>query len=263
LKDNDVEVAGLISREGPLITMGGNMAAEDSILPRLNEDSFAMSRLDHPIEFWGSPLGGSRRPDSDNNSRGKPTREARSFDFLKTKDLAAVTATGFQPHRILIGGTAILAALGVIAVAYIWSSADEKIAAQDQQSGVAVQSVPESPAQTASVTPQSSPDPSFAAAWPDLPVSTVETSANGSAALSETAAPRQAVSASQDQDIVFVQRPGVNIRSGPSANTRVLGSARKGTRLTVRNREGDWVQVESDRFSGWIRSRFLAANEPR
>jgi uncharacterized protein YgiM (DUF1202 family) len=60
-----------------------------------------------------------------------------------------------------------------------------------------------------------------------------------------------------------VQRPGVNIRSGPSANTRVLGSARKGMRLTVRNREGDWVQVESDPFSGWIRSRFLAANEPR
>ena len=238
------------------------MAAEDSILPRLTEDSLGTSRLDHPIEFWGSPLGSARAPDSDNNSLGQATRDARSLYSLKIKNLAAGW-TSFQPHRMLIAATAILAALGVIAVAYIWSSADEKIAAQDQQSGIAVQSAPQSPAQTASVTPQSSPDPSFAAAWPDLPVSTVETSANGSAASSEAAAPRQAVSASQDQDIVFVQRPGVNIRSGPSANTRVLGSARKGTRLTVRTREGDCVQVESDQFRGWIRSRFLAADEPR
>jgi hypothetical protein len=247
----------LISGEGMLIAIGGNMAAENSILQGLNEDSLGTRRLDDPIEFWGTPLGEAERPGSDNR---KPTSMARSFHFRETKDLAVLVATSFQPHRMLIAATAILAALGVIAVASIWSSADEKIAAQARQSS---QSAPESPAQTVSVAPQSSPDPSFATKWPDLPVSTVETSANGPAASDENAAARETASASQNQNIVFVQRPGVQIRSGPSANTRVVGSARKGTRLTVRNREGDWVQVESDQFTGWIKSRFVAANEPR
>jgi hypothetical protein len=33
-------------------------------------------------------------------------------------------------------------------------------------------------------------------------------------------------------------------------------------RFKVTNREGDWVQVESAQFSGWIKSQFLAANKP-
>jgi hypothetical protein len=246
-----------------LITIGGDMAAENSILQGLNEDSFGSRRLDDPIEFWGTPLGEIERPCRDNR---KPTSKAPSFYFRKTKNLAVLAATSFQPHRMLIAATAILAALGVITVASIWSSADEKIAAQAPQPVGAVQSsqsAPESPAQTVSVAPQSSPDPSFAAKWPDLPASTVETSANGPAASDENTAARETASASQNQDIVFVQQSGVHIRSGPSANTRVVGSARKGTRLTVRNREGDWVQVESDQFTGWIKSRFVAANEPQ
>ena len=77
---------------------------------------------------------------------------------------------------------------------------------------------------------------------------TAETREVATAPPTGTNSPHQTVSASQKPDIVFVQRPGVNIRSAPSTNGRVLGTAPKGARLTVTNREGEWMQVESDQF---------------
>jgi hypothetical protein len=152
------------------------------------------------------------------------------------------------------------------ALASIWSSAGEQVAAQSRQSGPGVasaQSVPERSGQQASGISVTSADPSVAVAWPDLPASiTAETPEVGSTAANRNTALRESGSATQKEDIVFLQRPGVHIRSAPSTTGRVLATVPKGTRFKVSNREGDWVQVESDRFNGWIRSRFLAANEP-
>jgi SH3-like domain-containing protein len=69
--------------------------------------------------------------------------------------------------------------------------------------------------------------------------------------------------ATQNRDIVFLQRPGVNIRATPAANGLVLGTAPKGTRFKVAKRDGDWIQVERDRLKGWINSQFLGPNDPR
>jgi uncharacterized protein YgiM (DUF1202 family) len=69
--------------------------------------------------------------------------------------------------------------------------------------------------------------------------------------------------ASQNQDIAFVQRPGVHIRSAPSTTGTVVGTPPKGTRFKVTKRDRDWVQVESDRFKGWINAQFVGPNEPR
>jgi uncharacterized protein YraI len=69
--------------------------------------------------------------------------------------------------------------------------------------------------------------------------------------------------ASQKQDIAFVQRPGVNIRSAPSTAGTVVGTPPKGTRFKVMKRNADWVQVESDRLKGWINTQFVGPNEPR
>ena len=111
--------------------------------------------------------------------------------------------------------------------------------------------------------PETSPDPSVAVAWPDLPGSiTVDTSKVAPASPSGPDTPRPTVSLPQKPDTVFLQRPGVNIRSAPSTNAGVVGKAPKGMRFKVTNREGDWVQVESAQFSGWIKSQFLAANKP-
>ena len=66
----------------------------------------------------------------------------------------------------------------------------------------------------------------------------------------------------QERDPVFLQRPGVNIRSAPSGNAPVLGTAPRGTQFTVSSRDGDWVQVENTRLKGWINSQFLGPNKP-
>jgi hypothetical protein len=94
------------------------------------------------------------------------------------------------------------------------------------------------------------------------PVALSETTPASQAGPATTPASQTAVS-SQNRDVVFLQRPGVNIRSTPSATSKVLGTAPKGKRFEVTNREGEWVQVESGRLKGWINSQFLAPSGPR
>ena len=63
-------------------------------------------------------------------------------------------------------------------------------------------------------------------------------------------------------DIVFVQKPGVNIRSEPSRAGRIVGSASKGRQFKVIRRAGSWVQVEGDATTGWIGGRLLGPQKP-
>jgi cytoskeletal protein RodZ len=244
------------------------MATEDLIQTRLNGDSFDKSGLDHVGEFWAPPLAPTETRDVPlrQEAFGPATRDEHSFQPLE-ENCFAETETSFGSRRKLIElivGTTIVAALVIVTLAYLWAPAGEKPVAQSAESPPAVQSSPEILAQTASRTPEPSRDPPAAVASPDPPPSiTVETSPEAAPdAPAANAAPHQTVSVSQNRDIVFLQRPGVNIRSTPSTNGPVLGTAPKGTRLKVTNREGDWVQVESGRSSGWINSQFLAPHEP-
>jgi len=240
-------------------------------------DSFAESRLDQSLEFWGPPLASTGTFGGDDNS----LREKNVFfQPLEENDFAEPGAS-FRPHRkLIIVGSVIVAALGITALAYIWTSPGEKTATQSDQSAPppvqssqaspqpspvqSSQATPQPSAQTASSKLETSSDPSVAVAWPDLPASiTVDTSKVVPAAPSRTDTPRPTVSSSQKPDTVFLQRPGVHIRFAPSTNAGVVGKAPKGMRFRVTNREGDWVQVESDQFRGWIKSQFLAANKPR
>jgi hypothetical protein len=66
----------------------------------------------------------------------------------------------------------------------------------------------------------------------------------------------------QTSDFVFLQRPGVNMRAEPNTKGRVLGTAPKGTRFSVMNRNGKWVYVDSGRLKGWVSARFLGPNPP-
>ena len=274
------------------------MATLDFVQTELHPDSFAESGLDHPLEFSAPPLAPTGTFGGDDNSLrqalGPAKRDERFFQSLEKNDFFqplekndfAETGASFGPHRKLIAGSVIVAALGITALAYIWASPGEKTATQYEQSAPPVQSSQASPQpspqtasskpvqslqappqpspQTASSEPETSPDPSVAVAWPDLPASiTVDTSKVAPAAPSRTDTPRPTVSSSQKLDTVFLQRPGVNIRFAPSTNATVVGKAPKGMSFTATKREGDWVQVESDQFRGWIKSQFLAPNKPR
>jgi uncharacterized protein YgiM (DUF1202 family) len=65
------------------------------------------------------------------------------------------------------------------------------------------------------------------------------------------------------REIVAVERSGVNIRSAPSASSKVVGSAPRGARFEVTNRNGHWVEIESDGVKGWVSGRFLGPGERR
>jgi hypothetical protein len=64
------------------------------------------------------------------------------------------------------------------------------------------------------------------------------------------------------EDVVFVQKPRVNIRSAPGVHGRVVGSASKGQQFKAVRRVGNWVQVEGDTGTGWISGRLLGAEKP-
>jgi hypothetical protein len=247
------------------------MGIEDLIQAQPGESGLGRSRLDHPMEFWGAPLAAAESCHSAIIREKEDSESAKSVEHaaeaVKKNYFGVIVAsvTNPQPHQILIAATVLLAAFGMAALASMWSSAGEKVAALSPPAGQAVQSAqsaPEGSGQRASAISISSADPSVAVGWPDVAANTAETPAVASTAANRNTALQETGTATQKEDIVFLQRSGVHIRSAPSTNGRVLATVPKGTRFKVTNREGDWVQVESDRFNGWIRSRFLAANEP-
>jgi len=65
-----------------------------------------------------------------------------------------------------------------------------------------------------------------------------------------------------NDEIAFVQKQGVNIRSEPSVAGRIVGSASKGRQFKVTRRVGNWAQVEGDFGTGWISGRLLGPEKP-
>jgi len=234
----------------------------------LSAYSSAESRVDHLANSCVPPVT-EPFPAEDSflgeQTFGATVRDEHLFQPAPLRDLLQLL-TSFAAQRKLIVGTAVVATLTVGALAYVfWPAAGEKKQTEAAAVSPAVQSAPAAPVQA---TPQN-PEPSFAErtaiAWPDPPPSVpVEASPQiAAAAPAGNTATRQTVPARQNQDIAFVQRPGVNIRSTPSSNGSVLGIVPKGKRFKVTKREGDWVQVESDYLKGWVKSQFLGSNEPR
>ena len=63
-------------------------------------------------------------------------------------------------------------------------------------------------------------------------------------------------------EVVFVQKPGVKIRSEPNKRSRVVGSTTKGQQFTVKRRAGHWVQIDTGNGQGWIGARLLGSQSP-
>jgi uncharacterized protein YraI len=95
---------------------------------------------------------------------------------------------------------------------------------------------------------------------PNVPASLT---AAASPQVAASAVTPQTTSTAQNPELVFLQRPGVNIRSAPTGNAPVLGTAPRGTQFTATGREGDWVEVENTLWKGWINSQFLAPDKPQ
>ena len=248
------------------------MARGDFTEAQLSRNRSDESSLEHPDQFSAPPIVPTESAgDADLllqlEAFARMSRDGHSFHPTEQNDLIE-SQTSFGSRRKLIAGSAVVVALGAGALAYfLLPSGGENTAIQTAESAPTVQPSPMAPVQAAPSVPEPSPAPptgSPVVAWPDVPSSVVfDPAPQLAAAPPANTATRQTVPASQNRDTVILQRPGVNIRSTPSANGPVLGTAAKGTRFEVTNREGDWVQVESGRLKGWINSQFLAPNEPR
>jgi hypothetical protein len=261
----------------------GLRIAKGGVMPRVN--GVGESTDFQADKFLGnSALAHTATPSVRVPRRQEARRPATEHDFRpEDQDGFPVNGTRLGFRQRLIASTAIVAAVGVGTVAYFWASAGEKtptqavevvpVAQSSTEAPVqtatafpAAQSSPEVPVQMASTIPEPSTEPPTAVASPDPPASSIVEGSSqlASAAPSESSPMVQTLPPPwENQDYVFLQRPGVNIRSTPAANGAVLGTAAKGTRFKITSQEGDWIQVESTRVKGWINSQFLAANKPR
>ena len=245
------------------------MRTADLSKTTLNAYSSAESSVDHLANSWGPPIAPTESSHADDNFLGEQAFGAtlgdeHLFEPAQQSDLHQIL-TSFGSRRKLIVGSAVVATLGVAALAYVfWFSAGEKTTTQTEETTATVQSSPVAPVRADPRTPAPYPAPFSVPAWPDPPASApVSPQVAPAARTGGGSLTRQTVPARQNQDIAFVQRPGVNIRSTPSSNGSVLGIVPKGKRFKVTKREGDWVQVESDYLKGWVKSPFLGSNEPR
>jgi hypothetical protein len=185
----------------------------------------------------------------------------------------------FGSRGKLIAGTAIIAALGVAGLAYVFlaspgaqapaETADSPSASVQSSLETPVAAAPDNGAAssspgTAQWPSETAVQPAPAVPEPSGAASGAAPASDGPAAMTAAAAPQAApTAAAQSQDdVVFLQRPGVNIRSGPALTAPVLGTAPVGTQFTATSRQGDWVQVESTRWKGWISSQFLGPDKP-
>jgi hypothetical protein len=201
------------------------MATVDLTDVRLNGDSFAEDRLSPPAELWAPPL--APFGDEDAFLAAEPSR------------------------RKLIAG--FVAALGAAVLTYfLLASPGAKAPAETSpiaSSPTGVESSSETQVQPSPTVAKPSPGASGgAAASPQVAASAVTP---------------QTTSTAQNPELVFLQRPGVNIRSAPTGNAPVLGTAPRGTQFTATGRKGDWVQVENTLWKGWINSQFLAPDKPQ
>jgi hypothetical protein len=219
------------------------MATVD-LIERPNGDSFAEDRLSQPAQLWAPPLA--------------PNEAEDAFLPPEPSNLSET----FGSRRQLIAGTAIVAALGAAVLTYFFLvSPGAKAPAETSRiaySTTGVESSSGTQVQPALPVAEPSPGASGVVPSPEVPASLT---AAASPQVAASAGTPQTTSTAQNPDLVFLQRPGVNIRSAPSGNAPVLGTAPRGTQFTATSREGDWVQVENTRLKGWISSQFLAPDK--
>jgi hypothetical protein len=236
---------------------------------RPNQNSFAEGKPNLAAEPWAPPLAPNETTADGYVLLSEDAIHPQGGDdpLLPPEPSNLSEAMTRRPN--LIAGTAIVAALGIAWLTYFFmASPGPKAPETAETSPIAVQSSSETPAQAALNLPEPSSSPTVEPAQPALPepsrgASGATPSPRVAAPLTAEAPPQVTPSAvTPNRDLVFLQRPGVNIRSAPSGNAPVLGTAPKGTRFTATSREGDWVQVENPNWKGWINSQFLAPNKP-
>ena len=231
-------------------------------------DELTQSRQNHSVEFLTPPLAPIQTPAYGNS--GIPLHEHAFYGDEdgplhrpEENDLSE-SRTGFGSLRRLVAGTAMVAALGMCACAYFLLASSNKTVHQTAELSAAVQA---SPVQTGPSGSEffaaAARSDSLSSRTPGQPAEPLDASQKVAWAALPTMPKSLTSVPARTEDILFLQRPNVNIRSTPSASGSVVATAPKGTRFKITGREADWVKVQNGRLSGWVNARFLAPAEPR
>ena len=202
-------------------------------------------------EFWASPAARIKTSPPANAKVSVPAHRLYmdENDWLQLSQDTDLSPRSLGAGRKLITGIAVVLALLLSALAYFFlASPSEKSTTQTAELAPSVPYPPATPAEAALSAAPAAAAPSAAPA------------------VTANAAPEPAQAApkvARSGDVLYLQRAGVNIRSTPSPTGSAVGTAPKGTRFKVTNRQGDWIQVEKGRLKGWINAGFLGPSEPR
>jgi Bacterial SH3 domain len=250
-----VEIACLLIRSTArlIIKLQGS---EES---RRGSDELTQSRHNQfapPFSAIGTPAYGNGGIGLD-SGQASPLGRPEQNDLLESR-------SSFHLRRRFLSGTAMFAGLGVCACAYFLLASSNKTVPQTAGLSAAVQTVPASAIDTtlnsSEFFAEISRSESLSSRTPARPAEPVDAQLVASAAF-PTGSLRTGLARSED--ILLVQPPRVNIRSSPSPNGSVLAIALKGTRLKVRSRQADWVQVQNGPLRGWVKAQLLAPAERR
>src|SRR5262249_1150542 len=133
--------------------IGGSMTTVDTADVRPKGNGFAEDGLNRPAELWGSP---PLAPSGEDTIR-PPIRGEDSFQVPEPSS-SFETEARFGSRRTLIAGAAMIAALSVLGLTYLfWPAPGANAPAE---SSAAAQSTPESPVQAAANVPESKVEPS-------------------------------------------------------------------------------------------------------
>jgi len=66
-------------------------------------------------------------------------------------------------------------------------------------------------------------------------------------------------SSSRSGKYMLVNADALNVRKGPSADTALVGSLPRGTRVEVLDRSGTWWKIKSGKIEGYVNSSYLKA----
>jgi len=264
------------------------METELSLRKRL--DGLAESSRYDSAEFWAPPVAQiETSPPADARVslrvRALYADENNPPQLSQHTDLSR-SQRSFGSDLKLITGIAVVLTLGLSAFAYFFlASPSEKTTTETAELAPSVPYPPATPAEAApsAASAAATPSAASAAATPSAALAEDAPSAAPATATASAAPPAATLSAAaaavaasaapepvqaspkvaQSGDVLYLQRPGVNIRSTPSPTGSAVGTAPKGTRFKVTNQQGDWIQVERGRLKGWINAGFLAPSAPR
>jgi hypothetical protein len=130
------------------------------------------------------------------------------------------------------------------------ASSDSQAATQMPASDFHQHDTPSAPVEEAQVVPRAVTTTRIPRVESQSPLESQERSTSTSS-LNDRAA------ALPSEDILFVQRARVNVRSEPSRKGRVVGTVERGGRVKVIGRSGNWVHVETNTGIGWISGSLL------